>query len=654
MAFVFRSQKYKEKPIKTEDILNTNEKVEKEFLENKCLKNYKENIINNQKQTPNINLAFSSSTKKEPSYFFTEKNPGPGSYDPKFLSNKNENMSDDINNNENNKLFISREKRFKGNEYNKISPGPGKYYKDFILFRNQYSTSQKESGILYKKSKKYSINSKGRKITIPSKSNNFGYSMDKEGVIQLDKDPHKDIKFNGTYRDSVGPGYYSIEKSYSKKNNALSWSKDKEENKTNLRYNDINKKEFNTISIQTEPNNLQDYYKDSPPYSISSLNTIIYNDNDNDNNNSKNITKKERRIKNIIKSEKNLFPDIKIKYNFEEENQPKFKDTLFKRSYIPNSFAPGPGEYKLVDDFDKIAVNIQNKNFGSNKNRGLLLSMKRNFIKVGQNSKNIYEKFINATEENIIRNQNKNVIKEKNYKLIDNKEKNKQINNLILLKVKDINDQYVNNKNEVNSRRGPGTYNTDIKKKLFSKKIQNFGSNSKRFDQYDKTNSLVVSEDSIIKKEKHFESQVPKNILKRHVNGLSFNNILNNKDSILSENRKSPPVGIYSPEKKLSIEHEAKILRKYSGRSPGFGEGEKRFYEKEIKENVNLGVGCYNILSPLKKYEQRKIPFIFGLEKNGRGSILDNHLAKNNLGPGEYNYNDKNDWNKKSFNKLFS
>ena len=42
--------------------------------------------------------------------------------------------------------------------------------------------------------------------------------------------------------------------------------------------------------------------------------------------------------------------------------------------------------------------------------------MKRNFIKVGQNSKNIYEKFINATEENIIRNQNKNVIKEINNK----------------------------------------------------------------------------------------------------------------------------------------------------------------------------------------------------------------------------------------------
>jgi hypothetical protein len=33
MAFVFRSQSKKEKPIKTEDILLTNEKIEKELLE---------------------------------------------------------------------------------------------------------------------------------------------------------------------------------------------------------------------------------------------------------------------------------------------------------------------------------------------------------------------------------------------------------------------------------------------------------------------------------------------------------------------------------------------------------------------------------------------------------------------------------------------
>ena len=44
MAFVFRSQQSKEKPIKTEDILHTNEKIEKEILENKWTKN---NIINN-------------------------------------------------------------------------------------------------------------------------------------------------------------------------------------------------------------------------------------------------------------------------------------------------------------------------------------------------------------------------------------------------------------------------------------------------------------------------------------------------------------------------------------------------------------------------------------------------------------------------------
>ena len=657
MAFVFRSQSKKEKPIKTEDILHTNEKIEKELLEKKYTKNYKEILINSQKHIPNLNFGFSSSSKKEPSYYYLEKNPGPGTYDPKFLNNINEEDLDDVNNNENNKLFISREKRFKGNEYTSESPGPGKYYKDFILLQKHNSTSQKESGILYKKSKKYTINSRGRKVTIPSKGTNFGYSMDKKGDIKLERDPHKNMKFNGTIKDSVGPGYYSIENSSLKKNNAHDWSKDKEGNNIIKKNNENNIKEFNTLGVQTEPNDLIDYYKDSPPYSISSLNSIKYN-----NDNKTNVSKKEIKVKNIINKEDKLFPKIKIKYTIDtidEDSQNKFKDKLSKKSYINTSVGPGPGKYKLVDDFDKIVMNKQNQNFGSNKNRGLIFPMKKNIIKLGINNNNIYESFINATEGNIIRNQNKNSVKENNYyNLTDDRKKNDNIHNLVLLKVKGIKDQYINNKNEINSRRGPGTYNPQVQKKIFSKKIQNFGSVSKRFDSNidndNKTNSIILLKDKNNKNEKHFQSQVPQNILKRNINGLSFSNILKNKNNILNENRKYPPVGIYSPEKKLSIEYEAKMLMKYNERSPGFGEGEKRFYEKENNENENLGVGCYNILTPFKKFGQRKVPFIFSIEKDGRGSMIDYNLIKKNAGPEAYRYNDKNDWNKKSFNKLFS
>ena len=671
MAFVFRSQQNKEKPLKTEDILLTNEKIEKEFIENKNTKIYKDNIINNHKLNPNLNLAFSSSSKKEPSYYYPEKNPGPGTYDPQPLNqkqsfeNSDEGSLDNTNiNDNNNKLFISREGRFNKNQYINDLPGPGKYYIDSMQNQKENYFPRKQSGILYKKSQKYFINSAKRKVTIPSKGTNFGYSIDKEGDIKLNKDPHKINKFNGTKRNSVGPGQYSIENSYSKINNAHGWSKDKEENNNN---SNKQKNENYLIkengSSQTEQNNLEDYYIDSPPYSVSSLNSIIYNEiNNNDE------IKKKRKIKNIITKRNKVFSNIPIKYSFDEEFPPVSKLKLVKRSYIKESSSPGPGKYKLFDEFDIIANRKQNKNFGSNKNRGLLFSIKNNFIKVGNyNNNNIYRSFVNSTEENLIKN---DINKENIYRSMVNKGRNESINNLIKLKVKEIKDDYINNKNIINSRRGPGTYNPDVPKKIFSKEIQQFGSLSKRFDSKENINFnndnkpkslVIIPKDYKEKKDKkeneilHFKSQIPKNILKRNVNGISFPNYEKNKLSIFNENRKSPPVGYYSPEKKLSIEHEAKMLMEYNERSPGFGEAEKRFYEKENKENENLGVGFYNIMSPYKKYMQRKVAFIFGLEKGGRGSILDNHLIKNNnLGPGSYEYDDKNSWNKKSFNKLFS
>lgn len=655
MAFVFRSQLGKEKPIKTEDFLHTNEKIEKEYLDFKYTKNYKENIINNRKQNPNKNLAFFSSSKKEPSYFYSEENPGPGTYNPKSLNTKqsleniNKDELDDSNNNEKNQLFISREKRFKNNDYITNLPGPGKYYKDSNLYQKKYLTPRKDSCISYKK-RKYLVNSEKRKITIPSKENNFGYSIDNEGEIKLEEDPYKKNKFNGTYKSSVGPGYYYIENYYLKKNNnAHDWSKYKEENNNNEKNNEIINIYESKLAIQTDSNHLKDYYKISPPNKVSSLNTISYTTDGN----------KERKIKNIITKNKNIFPNIPINFKIEEENPSKLREKLFKPSYIKQSDVPGPGEYKLLDEFDIIANNKQNQNFGSNITRGLLFSKEKNIMKLGLDDNNINNSRISSNEEKINKKENR-------FKLFDNQTKYQKIQNLILLKIKGIKDEYVNNKNEIDSRRGPGAYNLNPQKKIFSNDIQNFGSLSKRFDveendikkninNANKFNTLTSSEDYKNKKEiLHFKSQVPKNILKRDVDGISFESIKNNKNTIINEYRKIPPVGYYSPEKKLSIEHEAKILMKLNEKSPGFGEGEKRFYEKENNENANLGVGCYNIIPPYKKFTQRKVPFIFGIEKNGIGSMLDNNLVKNKLGPGAYKINDKNDWNKKSFNKLFS
>ena len=664
MAFVFRSQQNKEKPIKTEDILHTNEKIEKEILENKWTKN---NIINHNINS-NVNFAFFSSSKKEPSYYYHEKNPGPGSYDPQLSKKSLDNLNEDISNDDTNKMFISKEERFKPNEYNNDLPGPGKYYKEYIFNQKQNLNPRKESGILYKKSQKFCINSAKRKITIPSKGNNFGYSIDNEGAIQLKQDPQIKNKFNGTYKDSVGPGHYSIENAYWKKNNALDWNKNMEKNfllKKMSIENNSNK------GIQTEPNNIKEYSNEElSPYLVSSLNSIIYHK-DNNNNKDNNI-KNERRIKNII-TKRQKYPNISLKYSFDEinlNNQSKLQQKLFKRSYVKESNSPGPGKYQLLDEFDIIANNKQNQNFGSNQDRGLLsLNDKKKILKLELNKNNneILINVLNPTEGNDVKTENNKTFKNNSVKLMPIRTKNDKIKHLISLKSDSIKNKFINNRNELNSKLGPGIYDPDIKKHNFSNDIQNFGSLSKRFIIYDNIDSnininnkgyksLNTEEENNNEEKKivHFKSQVPLNILRRNVKGISFSNLESNKDNILNENRKSPPVGYYSPEKKLSIEHDAKLLLKYNEKSPGFGDGEKRFYEKENNENENLGAGSYNILTPEKKFTQRKVPFIFSIEKNGRGSMLDNHLIKSNLAPGMYKYNDKNDWNKKSFNKLFS
>ena len=60
---------------------------------------------------------------------------------------------------------------------------------------------------------------------------------------------------------------------------------------------------------------------------------------------------------------------------------------------------------------------------------------------------------------------------------------------MILLKKEGIKDKYINNKNELNSKLGPGTYNAYIKKKFFQKKSKILEAYQKRFIIYDNIDS---------------------------------------------------------------------------------------------------------------------------------------------------------------------
>ena len=81
-----------------------------------------------------------------------------------------------------------------------------------------------------------------RKTTIPSKEN-FGYERTKDGIEKMIDDPEKDIKFSGEKNDTVGPGQYDINSTWSA--NVLKWKNSEEKNSKSLS-KEKDKKSFET------------------------------------------------------------------------------------------------------------------------------------------------------------------------------------------------------------------------------------------------------------------------------------------------------------------------------------------------------------------------------------------------------------------------
>jgi hypothetical protein len=97
---------------------------------------------------------------------------------------------------------------------------------------------------------------------------------------------------------------------------------------------------------------------------------------------------------------------------------------------------------------------------------------------------------------------------------------------------------------------------------------------------------------------------------------------------------------------KQSIDYDNKMICLKNKKRPGFDSREPRFHIFKSQINKFNGVGEYNLLFPLKKFEQQLTPFITSSSRN-------NLSKKSNasVGPGTYNkYDTFFQWNKKSFN----
>ena len=232
MAFVFRSPKNVDKIKKKKELDEYNFMKEKiDFIKERrdyssILNNNSSNIssFSQKNKAPfGTNALKTLNNHKGPNY------PGPGTYDidnfnNKKQFNKNNTSPEEKDDEDGNKkrIFISQEKRFNKSKYEVNFPGPGKYYTD------NNERKYNKNGKKFHKSEfnKYETFSKSRILSIPCKGSDFGYEMNKDGVLKLMEDPQKNYKYSGTKNNSVGPGQYNS--SYNQRNSKfgiIDWNK---------------------------------------------------------------------------------------------------------------------------------------------------------------------------------------------------------------------------------------------------------------------------------------------------------------------------------------------------------------------------------------------------------------------------------------------
>ena len=617
MAFVTRSSKDLEEQIKPNNSFNFYENIN---LFTEINKKYLDKTTKN-KQLPSFGT---KSLRKSLNFKDGSESPGPGSYKlEKSILKKtfNQNLTSPNDpegiEGEHTQLFISKEKRFK--EYNKSNannPCPGEYFKDKNIFES--NNLHKDLSHLKNFGEYYPFSPK-RQISIPT--DDLYYEVKKDGKIEVKTDFEKNKNAN----KSLGPGCYNI-KYFDKKNNSIDWSKTAKNKK----------KKVKNIKI-----NINDSFNES---------TVAFDDKSN---NSTNL---------LTKNIESLADKI---CNTEIISQKEKHKKLFNNNI---EILPGPGDYDTT--FNLCApIKFSNvNNFGSNSSRGLLYpSMKNNKIRIGLKNKKtslIIKNDIN--KENDINNNIKRINKnsEENENTLTN---NKNISSFKLhfLRVNNIKEKYLKNKDLYLSYLGPGTYNPSLStdKNKNENYIQNFNSLEKRFIIKNKDKLMFPGVgtystiDSYSPKKSFFKSIVPHNISQRNLEGISAPKILEIKDKIYYDNHRHPCIGEYYPEIRSSIEYNVyKILNNYNNdKKPSFNYAEKRFFEPKRKYEDKNQVGKYNLIAKEKEIKQQNSPFSSNAERDGSKFLIPEE--KNNskhLGPGAYRYDSYFDWNKKTYNILFS
>lgn len=680
MAFVFRSPKDVDKIQKKEELDEYNFMKEKiDFLKER--RDYSSILNNNSSNISNFSqknkapfgtnaLKTTFHNHKGPNY------PGPGTYDidnfnNKKQFNKNNTSPEEKDNEDGNKkrIFISQEKRFNKSKYEVNFPGPGKYYTDNN--DRKYNKNGKKMHIT--EFNKYETFSKSRILSIPCKGNDFGYEMNKDGVMKLMEDPQKYYKYSGTKNNSVGPGQYNS--CYNPRNSKfgiIDWNKS-----MNHSVNRVKEKKLKEIDNLKKKENMNkfngsqydsNYYlsnlSTTEPTINSSLSIINYNKKNKTNNyfytdigfDRKNIEIKFSNSK-IIKNDNfsrtinrtNLSPFFKL------ETKPEL-DTNIKEDKFP-----GPGAYLSLNNYNYMSKDEKHQFFGSSMSRGIMYPNLTNNIKIGKNNFDciLDSEILEKSKMNRSKSFKSNI---SNIKTINDKKYKKQNKFKKIDKVEITKEISKNNKKEIENNLGPGSYNPEKKiKNCYSYEVGNFGSLERRFPLFPSSDEFPGAGSYIHlatwgpkKKNNNLDKKIPPNITKKISEGISSNKMDLFRDKIMKENHKQPGIGQYDTENINTIDSNTKKSVSVSKNQPGFGSSFKRFYIFKNQINENNGVGTYDLKFPDNKIYKQNAAF---LGVAGRTDIDDN--KKKNLinpiaGPGSYRKDSYFDWNKKSYNILFN
>ena len=635
MAMVFRSAKNLEnqKKIDKNNKISLNKDIIEKYI-NRFSNNKSRNRMPEEIHFNNKRIAFGSLTEKN-SYFNINScdnfSPGPGTYNlnnnmikksyNKFINSDKKQL--DIVDDNSPICFLSNQKRFKTDNF-EISPGPGHYYSEKKLKKDESKKLISKYRITYRKT--FSPN---RVISIP-------YNLDERS-----NDEHVELIHDN--------------------NKSKEKEKDKFNSKENMNKDDINHKIFssknnkeNGLSNNSslfESNNFLSSKNSTFPTISNSISIINYN-----NNISSNLDKYfhlEKTMKEVKLSNTNTY-----KYNYSYNN---IHDKNGSNTMISRNTGPGPGQYSVYNIYDKKSKDVKFQNFGSSSVRDIFSSLKvknyKNFFKE-RNLDNI-----NDNMNNIIAINNKKTELAKSKSFTD-KNKYKNLSKLkVFYKSKEdiLKEKHIYEKELSLNNPGPGAYEPENSKNTHIKKLNfvNFGSLEKRFPISSSGVSTpgpgkYISLNYWGKSKIKHNSFIPKNIIKENAKRIK---ILKEKiftKKLISEKNKSPSVGWYSPEKINCIDYENQKLKEKRPIFNFYGFGSTidrvKLLNNKKEEKVDQ---IYNLDYPEVKIGQQIAPFLSSTQrKESENFIIKDNNTK--TGPGSYKADSYFDWNKKSYNILYN